>query len=71
MSWEIVAGIIALVGFVISIGKIIANNTKALTQLQCSLNALDKTLEKDESELEKVHNKVDDHEIRISKLEGD
>lgn len=69
MSWEIVVGIITLFGFVISIGKLISNNTKALTELQCSIDSLKKSLKRDENNLKIVEEKVDNHEIRITKLE--
>ncbi len=69
MSWEIVVGIITLFGFVISIGKLISNNTKALTELQCSIDSLKKSLKRDENNLKVVEEKVDNHEIRITKLE--
>ena len=69
MSWEIVVGIISLFGFVISIGKLISNNTKALTELQCSIDSLKKSLKRDENNLKVVEEKVDNHEIRITKLE--
>ena len=69
MSWEIVVGIITFFGFVISIGKLISNNTKALTELQCSIDSLKKSLKRDENNLKVVEEKVDNHEIRITKLE--
>lgn len=69
MSWEIVVGIITLFGFVISIGKLISNNTKALTELQCSIDSLKESLKRDENNLKVVEEKVDNHEIRITKLE--
>ena len=69
MSWEIVVGIITLFGSVISIGKLISNNTKALTELQCSIDSLKKSLKRDENNLKVIEEKVDNHEIRITKLE--
>ena len=69
MSWEIVVGIITLVAVVIRSGKLISNNTKALTELQCSIDSLKKSLKRDENNLKVVEEKVDNHEIRITKLE--
>ena len=40
MTWEIIAGLIAFVGFIISIGKIVSNNTQALTEVKCSIDDL-------------------------------
>ena len=44
MTWEIVAGLITLVGAIITIGKVISGNTKALTKLEDSINRLDANL---------------------------
>ena len=44
MTWEIVAGIIALVGAGIAIGKIIYELSKTLTKLNCSVEILNSTL---------------------------
>lgn len=69
MTWEIFVGITVLVAFVISIGKIISNNTRALTQLQCTIGSLKETITKDENELHNLSDKVVDHETRISIIE--
>ena len=61
---------IVLVGFIITIGKIIAANTKALTQLQDSINRLDKTLDKQGANIERVESEVNEHETRITILEN-
>lgn len=69
MSWEIFLGIVALVSFLISIGKIISSNTKALTQLQESIKHLNATLGEQGSNIHTLDDKVDNHETRISILE--
>ena len=43
MTWEIFLGIVALTGFVITIGKIVSANTKALTKLEDSILELNRT----------------------------
>lgn len=56
MTWEILAALIALATFGIAIGKIISNNTKAMTELKCSIEELRKSLtetQKRQDELEK------------------
>lgn len=68
-SWEIFLGIVALTGFVISIGKIVSANTKALTKLEDSINRLDKTLEKQGKNIDSLEQEVNEHETRISILE--
>lgn len=69
MTWEIFLGIVALTGFIISIGKIVSANTKALTKLEDSINRLDKTLEKQGKNIDSLEQEVNEHETRISILE--
>ena len=69
MTWEIFIGIVALTGFIISIGKIVSANTKALTRLEDSINRLDKTLEKQGKNIDSLEQEVNEHETRISVLE--
>ena len=69
MTWEIFLGIVALTGFIISIGKIVSANTKALTRLEDSINRLDKTLEKQGKNIDSLEQEVNEHETRISILE--
>ena len=69
MTWEIFIGIVALTGFIISIGKIVSANTKALTRLEDSINRLDKTLEKQGKNIDSLEQEVNEHETRISILE--
>ena len=69
MTWEIFLGIVALTGFIISIGKIVSANTKALTRLEDSINRLDKTLEKQGKNIDSLEHEVNEHETRISVLE--
>ncbi len=45
-------------------------NTKALTQLQDSINRLDKTLDKQGANIERVESEVNEHETRITILEN-
>ena len=47
-----------------------ADNTKALTQLQDSINRLDKTLDKQGANIERVESEVNEHETRITILEN-
>lgn len=44
--------------------------TKALTQLQDSINRLDKTLDKQGANIERVESEVNEHETRITILEN-
>ena len=69
MTWNIFLGLVALTGFIISIGKIVSANTKALTRLEDSINRLDKTLEKQGKNIDSLEQEVNEHETRISVLE--
>mgnify|MGYP007084305512 CR=1 FL=1 len=69
MTWEIVVGLIALVGFVVSIGKIVSNNTKALTEVKCSIDSLKEAFSEQKTKVDVIGDEVNDHELRITILE--
>ena len=73
MTWEIVAGIIALAGFVITIATYAGKQSSLLAELKATLDALNKTLdelkENNRASHKDIYNKLDDHDTRISKLE--
>lgn len=69
MTWEILTGLILLVTFLITVGKLVAGNTEALTKLKDSIAALDKTLSETKTDVSHLDERVDDHEIRITVLE--
>jgi hypothetical protein len=74
MTWEIALGIFALFSFVAGvvgvIVKVVVNNTKAMTELKCSISELNTRTENQGSDIDYVSSRVDDHEIRLIKLEG-
>lgn len=73
MTWEIVVGIIALVGFLITIGTMVGKLVQTLTRLDFTLKALvaeDKAnAEKSKADRREIHRQLDDHELRIHDLE--
>lgn len=73
MTWEIVAGLIALIGCAISLGGVLAKLVRTLTRLDVTLTALDKTVGDDRrinnAEHTEFRGKLNNHEGRISKLE--
>ena len=69
MDWQTLSAFIVLAGFIITIGKIIVANTKALVQLQDSINRLDKTLDKQGENINSLEHELNEHETRISILE--
>ena len=69
MTWEIFLGIVALTGFVISIGRIVSMNTKAMQKLEDSIIRLDETIREEKKDINELDDAVKDHETRISILE--
>ena len=69
MTWEIFLGIVALTGFVISIGRIVSMNTKAMQKLEDSIVRLDETIREEKKDIDALDNTVQNHETRIQLLE--
>lgn len=69
MDWEIVVGIIALVGFLSTVSSWVGKLAGTLTRLTEGLNSLSDFKKNADEEHEKIHSKLDDHEIRIHDLE--
>lgn len=69
MTWEIFLGIVSITGFVVAIGRIVSENTKAMQKLEDSIVRLDKTLNKQDKDIHDLDDTVKDHETRISILE--
>ena len=69
MTWEIFLGIVALTGFVISIGRIVSMSTKAMQRLEDSILELNKTLIEEKKNVKELDDVVQNHETRITLLE--
>ena len=69
MPWEYIAALITLATFIGTIGKIIANNSKAMTQLRDSLYSLNETFNNLKKEVDTNKADIKDHEHRITILE--
>ena len=69
MPWEYSAALRTRATFIGAIGKIIANNSKAMTQLRDSLSNLNETLNNLKKEVEVNKADIKDHEHRITVLE--
>ena len=69
MTWEIFLGIVALTGFVITIGRIVSSSTKAMQKLEDSILELNKTLTEEKKDLRDLDDVVQNHETRITLLE--
>ena len=70
MTWEIFLGIVALTGFVITIGRIVSSSTKAMQRLEDSILELNKTLTEEKKNVKELDDVVQNHETRITLLES-
>ena len=69
MTYEVFLGIVTLTGFVISIGRIVSMNTKAMQKLEDSIVRLDETIREEKKDINELDNTVQNHETRIQILE--
>ena len=69
MTWDVFLGIVTLTGFVISIGRIVSMNTKAMQRLEDSIVRLDETIREEKKDINELDNTVQNHETRIQLLE--
>ena len=69
MTWEIVVGLIALVGFCISVMTPIVKLNTAITKLTCSVDSLGGSMVRNEKRITHHGAQIDDHEHRITVLE--
>lgn len=70
MTWEIVLGLIALVGFGITVLTPIVKLNTSITKLNCSIDSLNHNMARNEERIAKHGSQIDDHEHRITVLEG-
>ena len=73
MTWEIIAGLITLAGFLITFCTVISKNTAAMTKLEVTLNEFRRNSDEVHGELkdrvDKHGSEIDAHEKRIQHLE--
>ena len=69
MTWDVFLGLVALTGFVISIGRIVSMNTKAMQKLEDSIVRLDETIREEKKDIDDLDETVQNHETRIQLLE--
>lgn len=69
MTWDVFLGIVTLTGFVITIGRIVSMNTKAMQKLEDSIIKLDETIREEKRDIDDLDNTVQNHETRIQLLE--
>ena len=73
MTWEIVAGLITIAGFLITFCTVISKNTAAMTKLEVTLNEFRKNSDAVHNDLkgrvDEHGREIDAHEKRIQHLE--
>ena len=69
MTWEIVLGLIALVGFGISVISPIIKLNSSITKLNCSIDSLNQNMARNEARITHHGEQIDNHEHRITVLE--
>ena len=73
MTWEIVAGLITLAGFLVTFCTVISKNTAAMTKLEVTLNEFRRNSDAVHNDLktrvDKHGREIDAHEKRIQHLE--
>lgn len=73
MTWEIIAGLITLAGFLITFCTVISKNTAAMTKLEVTLNEFRRNSDAVHNDLKSRVDKhgieIDAHEKRIQHLE--
>ncbi len=69
LTWEILAGLITIAGALGGFAKTIANNTRAMTELRCTVSALNAASKEQHSALEAIREEVVVLHTRIAALE--
>ena len=69
MTWDVFLGIVTLTGFIITIGKIVSANSKAMQKLEDSILELNRTITEEKKDINELDNTVQNHETRIQLLE--
>lgn len=73
MTWEIVLGLIALVGFIASIGGFVWRLSSMIARLEKAVETMTKAVESlridNDAEHRRLSEKLENHETRIIKIE--
>ena len=70
MTWEIVVGLIALVGFGISVTTPIVKLNTSITKLNCSIDSLNENMEVSKKRISEHGKEINKLDHRITVLEG-
>jgi uncharacterized coiled-coil protein SlyX len=71
MTWEILMGLITLLSALAGLAKTIANNTRALTEIRCTVSALNDTVLQQRKDLSTIRTELQNLILRVHDLERD
>ena len=69
MTWEILMGLLTLLSALAGLAKTIANNTRALTEIRCTVSALNDTVLQQRRDLGVIREEVQKLMMRVHDLE--
>ena len=71
MTWEILMGLITLLSALAGLAKTITNNTRALTEIRCTVSALNDTVLQQRKDLGAIRTELQNLILRVHDLERD
>ena len=71
MTWEILMGLLTLLSALAGLAKTITNNTRALTEIRCTVSALNDTVLQQRRDLGLIREEVQKLVMRVHDLERD
>ena len=71
MTWEILMGLLTLVSALAGLAKTITNNTRALTEIRCTVSALNDTVLQQRRDLGVIREELQQLMMRVHDLERD
>lgn len=69
MTWEILMGLLTLLSALAGLIKTITNNTRALTEIRCTVSALNDTVLQQRRDLGAIRGEVQSLHMRVHDLE--
>lgn len=71
MTWEILMGLLTLLSALAGLAKTITNNTRALTEIRCTVSALNDTVLQQRRDLGVIRDELQGLIMRVHDLERD
>ncbi|MBE6658056.1 MAG: SlyX family protein [Ruminococcaceae bacterium] len=71
MTWEILMGLLTLLSALAGLAKTITNNTRALTEIRCTVSALNDTVLQQRKDLGVIREELQRLVMRVHDLERD